>query len=96
MGVSEVEYFGHVLTFQGVKPEQSKVSAICDIDPPKNKAEFQTFLGMKHYLSSLCEHLAEIMSPLRMLLGKEIELFWDKPETGALQKVKDLKTQILA
>ena len=51
VGVSEVDYFGHLLTSEGLKPDPSKVSAIKDMQPPCNKAELETVLGMINYLT---------------------------------------------
>ena len=65
VGVSEVEYFGNVLTDQDVKASQSKISAIQNMDPPSCRSELETFLGMVTYLSRFCENLAEVTSPLR-------------------------------
>ena len=93
VGVSEVEYFGNVLSSEGVKMSQSKVSAILNMDPPSCRSELETFLGMVTYLSRFCENLAEITSPLRMLLAKDVIFSWDTPQADAFQKVKDLITK---
>ena len=91
--MSEVEYFGNVLSSEGVKMSQSKVSAILNMDPPSCRSELETFLGMVTYLSRFCENLAEITSPLRMLLAKDVIFSWDTPQADAFQKVKDLITK---
>ncbi|MCG7879449.1 MAG: RNase H-like domain-containing protein, partial [Candidatus Thiodiazotropha endolucinida] len=93
VGVQQVEYFGHILTAQGVKPSPNKVSAVSNMDPPTNRAELETFLGMINYLSKFCPNLEEISSPLRKLLVKDVEFTWDTPQADAFQKVKDIITQ---
>ncbi len=93
VGVSEVQYFGHLLTSDGLKPDPAKVSAIRDMDPPCNRAELETVLGMINYLSKFAPNLAEITSPMRKLLVKDVIFSWDKPQDTAFQKVKDLITQ---
>ena len=88
--VQQVEYFGHILTAQGVKALPNKVSAVSNMDPHTNRSELETFLGMINYLSKFCPNLAELTSPLCKLLAKDVEFAWDKPQTDAFQKVKDL------
>ena len=77
VGVQQVEYFGHILTAQGVKASPNKVSAVRNMDPPTNRSELETFLGMINYLSKFCPNLAELTSPLRRLLAKDVEFAWD-------------------
>ena len=79
VGVKQVEeYFGDILTAQGVKASPNKVSAVTNMDPPTNRSELETFFGMMHYLSKFCPNLAEVTSPLRKLLAKDVEFAWDK------------------
>jgi hypothetical protein len=42
----EVEYFGYILTREGIKPQPKKVQAILVLHPPKNVKELRHFLGM--------------------------------------------------
>ena len=93
VGVTEVTYFGHVLTSEGVKADPNKVKAISDMPPPTNKSELQTVLGMINYMSKFAPNLAEITSPMRSLLNKDVEFSWDKPQSEAFQKVKDILTR---
>lgn len=81
VGVQEVEYFRHLLSADGLKPDPSKVAAIQDVEPPSNKSELQTVMGMITYLSKFAPNLANITSPLRQLLLKDSEFVWDTPQT---------------
>ncbi len=93
VGVSEVTYFGHVLSAEGLKPDPAKVSAVKDMLPPTSKAELETILGMVTYLSRFAPNLSEITSPLRKVLAKAVDFSWDKPQIDAFLKVKDILTQ---
>jgi hypothetical protein len=66
--VQQVEYFGHILYADGLKPDPSKVAAMREMEPPSNKSELQTIMGMITYLSKFAPNLANITSPLRQLL----------------------------
>ena len=93
VGVSEVTYFGHLLTSEGLKPDPSKIDAIRRMEPPKNRSELETFLGMVNYMAKFAPHLSEITSPMRALLGRGIEFVWDSSQQQAFDKVIDLITQ---
>lgn len=90
--VSEVSYFGHRLTANGLKPNPLKVKAIRDMQPPKNEAELETVLGMMNYLARFAPHLAEVSAPLRLLLRRETEFKWDTAHKRAFQQMKETIT----
>ncbi|XP_013889783.1 uncharacterized protein K02A2.6 [Austrofundulus limnaeus] len=50
---SEVSYFGHRITKNGIKPDPANMAAVRDMEPPRNKTELETILGMIKYLSLL-------------------------------------------
>src|SRR4029434_10882442 len=86
--VSEVSYFGHRLTANGLKPDPLKVKAIRDMQPPKNEAELDTILGTMNYLARFAPHLAEVSAPVRLLLRRETEFKWDTAHGRAFQQIK--------
>jgi hypothetical protein len=92
ISATEVPFFGHVVSSQGLKPDSSKQNAITDLKAPKTRAELETFLGMVNYLAKFAPNLAEITAPLRSLLQKEVEFLWDDPQSRAFEKVKAVIT----
>uniref|UniRef100_A0A674EBM2 Gypsy retrotransposon integrase-like protein 1 n=1 Tax=Salmo trutta TaxID=8032 RepID=A0A674EBM2_SALTR len=93
VGATEVSYFGHLLTANGIKPDPQKISAIKEMEPPKNRAELETVLGMVNYLSKFAPSLSNANAPLRQLLKQSSEFLWDKQHDIAFQNVKDLITR---
>uniref|UniRef100_A0A671WXU4 Gypsy retrotransposon integrase-like protein 1 n=1 Tax=Sparus aurata TaxID=8175 RepID=A0A671WXU4_SPAAU len=91
--VTEVSYFGHRLTREGIRPDPNKVKAIREMAPPRSKAELETILGMVTYLSRFAPRLSEATASLRQLLKENNEFVWDSNHDIALQQVKDLLTQ---
>ena len=91
--VTEVSYFGHKLTREGIKPDPNKVKAIKEMTPPRSKAELETILGMVTHLSKFAPRLSETIAPLRQLLKENSELLWDSNQDIAFQQMKDLLTQ---
>ena len=47
----EVSFFGHKWTQHGIKPDDSKISAIQKMTPPDNRKDLQSFLGLVNYLT---------------------------------------------
>ena len=91
--VTEVNYFGHTLTREGVRPDPNKVAAIKDMAAPQSKAELETILGMITYLSKFAPRLSEATAPLRQLLKESSEFVWDSNHDAAFQQVKSILTQ---
>ncbi|XP_029489352.1 uncharacterized protein LOC115108941 [Oncorhynchus nerka] len=93
VGATEVSYFGHLLTANGIKPDPQKISAIKEMEPPKNCAELETVLGMVNYLAKFAPSLSNANAPLRQLLKRSSEFLWDKQHDIAFQNVKELITR---
>ena len=64
--------------------DPGKVKAIVDMDPPEDKPQLQTILGMANYLSKFAPNLSEITAPMRSLLKQDVEFIWDSPAEGII------------
>ena len=62
--VQQVKYFGHILTKDGILPDDSKIEALTAMAPPKTK-ELRRFNGMATYLAKFIPNLSEATGPLR-------------------------------
>ena len=93
VGLTEIGYFGHLLSHDGLRPDPAKISAIKDMPPPENRSELETWLGMVNYLSRFAPNLAEATCSLRELLSNSVEFYWGKPQEEAFSKVKEIITQ---
>lgn len=86
VGVTSVQYFGHLLTADGLKPDPAKIEAIGDMEPPQNKRELETVLGMANYLAKVAPNLSEIISLIRRLLSQKVDFIRDETHAQAFQK----------
>lgn len=57
---TEVSFMGHVVTSQGVRPDQGKVKAVENMPRPTCKKEPSSLLGFVNYLSKFLLHLSEV------------------------------------
>ena len=90
--VTQVTFFAHVLSGEGVYADPTKISAIIDMPVPKNKVELQRFLGMCNYLSKFIPDLANVTAPLRCLLEKDIPWHFEAEQENAVKKLKEMVT----
>ena len=51
----EVEYLGHIITPDGIKPNRNLAAAVKEFPVPKNVRELRRFLGMTSYYREVCK-----------------------------------------
>ena len=66
--LDKVSYLGHVISCEGLRTEDSKVTAIVGGPDPKDLSELRSFLGIVNYYGKFLPNLATILSPLYRLL----------------------------
>ena len=89
-GVAEVDFIGHQVDKDGLKPLNSRISAILDYPTPKNITELRRFLGMVNQLSRCSTELTAAAEPLRDLLSTKNDWKWTEVHTSAIDKVKEV------
>ena len=88
MAQKSVDYVGHVLCEEGLKPGVSKVRAISEMPVPQNREELGRFLGMVTYVSKFLPNLSQMNAPLRLLMKAEIQWHWDKEQKRSFESLK--------
>ena len=83
-----MQYVGHLIRADGLKPDPAKVEAVQCMPPPTNKDGVRRFLGFVTYLSKFIPNLSEVDAPLRELLKSDVEFAWQP----AFNKLKELCT----
>ena len=61
----EVRYLGHILTPDGLKPNDDQLLAVKGYPPPQNVKELQRFLGLASYYRRFIKQFAKIAHPLQ-------------------------------
>ena len=85
---SEIEFLGHLISGNGVKPDPAKIAAIVDMPDPKNVQELQRMLGLINFLGRYIPDLSSTLRPVTQLLEKDRVWTWGGPQQEALHKVK--------
>ncbi|GFX81734.1 transposon Tf2-8 polyprotein [Trichonephila clavipes] len=85
---TSVNYLGHVLSEEGIKPDRKKIRAIEEFATPNCKEDLQRFLGMVTYLAKFTPHLSNLTHNLRQLLKKDSVGIWDTKTERDFELVK--------
>lgn len=72
----EINLFGHKWTRHGIKPDDSKVSAIQKMTLPVNRKDLQSFLDLVNYFKRYSGPLASLTALLRELTKNDIAYVW--------------------
>ena len=88
--VTEVPFFGHLITAQGLKADPDKVRRLYDLPSPQNREQLENVLGMANKLQKFAPNLAQITGPMRDLLKSDSEFVWDRPQNEAFQRMKQV------
>ena len=87
-GEKEVQFYGNIISSDGVKPDPTKVDIILKMPSPKLKLELASFLGMHNYLSTYIPWLSDITTTLRQLNKKSVKFFWNPTYEKAFRQAK--------
>ena len=86
--VSEIEFLGHVISAEGVKPNITNTYAITSAPVPKTVTEVQHFLGLCAYYLRFLKDFTELAEPLRRLTRSGTLFVWDTEQKAAFEEIK--------
>ena len=66
-----MEYFGHIVSHEGVKVDPNKIKSIREWPIPKTFKKIRGFLGLTGHYHKFVKNYGEITTPLTTLLNKE-------------------------
>ena len=69
-GVTEIDYFGHTVSRDGVHMEKGKIQAVLQWPQPHTIKQLRGFLGLTSYYRRFIKGCASIVTPLTNLLKK--------------------------
>ena len=92
--MEEVEYLGHVISAEGLRPATSKARAILEAPTPKNVSQLRSFLGMVNYYGKFVDNLSTRLAPLHQLLQKDAHWKWETQQTKAFEEVRQLLAKV--
>ena len=85
----EIQYLGHILGTEGIKPVPAKTKAIRAMHPPVNPKQVRAFLGLVGYYRKFITNFAKIVKPLTMLTRMDVKFEWKETHQYAFMKLKE-------
>ena len=86
--LTELNYIGHTLTADGLKPDAGKVAAIHQMPEPESKEDLRRFLGMINYVAKFIPDLANRSRSLRELLKEQHAWAWQPQHQKCFDELK--------
>ncbi|PIK54100.1 gag-pol polyprotein [Apostichopus japonicus] len=94
LGVSSLEFLGHHVDSQGIRPLPEKVQAVQDFPAPENLTQLRAFLGLANFYRRFVPHCATLMQPLTDLLSSKVKNKSIQLTDAQHQSFKDIKTAL--
>ena len=88
-GAREIEFLGHHVSAQGIRPLPDKVEAVRRFERPRSVKALQPFLGLVNFYRRFLPNIATTMRPLTdALAGAPRQLTWITEMTSAFEQTK--------
>ena len=68
--LDELEFLGHTISQEGVRPTKERVDNILAVRSPRNKAELKSFIGLMTYNMKFLPTITSVLHTLYHLLKK--------------------------
>jgi transposase InsO family protein len=85
---SEVNFLGHVVNGEHVRPDPKKVESVKHFPTPTNVDEVRRLLGVATYISKFIPCFSSKTAPLRRLLKADAAFVWTPEHDDALRAIK--------
>lgn len=90
---NEITFLGHRISQDGVRPDEKLVEKVKKIQPPKNRKELNTFIGMVNYYGRYVKKFSELVEPLSELRAQNVVFRWGRRQQDAFEELKSRLTK---
>ncbi|GJT73667.1 putative reverse transcriptase domain-containing protein, partial [Tanacetum coccineum] len=87
--LQEVHFLGHVVNYDGIHVDLSKIEAVKSWKAPTTPSEVRSFLGLTGYYRCFIENFSKIAKPITSLTQKNQKYEWGEKQVEAFQMLKD-------
>lgn len=86
---NEIQYLGHIISKEGIKPTNANIKVIQGLKPPKTIKEVRSFLGTVNFYGKFIPDIAGKRKPLNDLLKKNVKFVWSDDCQRAFEELKE-------
>jgi hypothetical protein len=91
--IEEIQFLGHIVNSEGIRPDPKKVEVVQNWLAPKNVHEVRLFLGLANYFGKFISHYSEVAAPFTNVTKKSHVWAWTGKFQDAFEKLKQLLTE---
>jgi len=84
----QVEYLGHVITVDGLKPNPDRIEAVKKFRVPQDLTTIRQFLGLASFYRRFVPNFARIANPLHELTRKGVTFEWTAACQASFEQLK--------
>src|SRR5690554_5749813 len=88
-----MEYLGHEISYEGIRPNQSKIETITKMKPPIDISGVRRFLGITSYYRKFIRNYARVAEPLYLHTKKNVLLKWNDESQQVFEELKHRLTE---
>lgn len=92
--VKEIEFLGHLLSHQGIRPATNKIDSLQKFREPNTSEEVRSFLGLVTYVGRFLPDLATKTAPLRELTCKDRKFEWKYEHQHCFEELKHMISDV--
>ena len=86
---TQVTFLGHIITREGIRPDQGKILAVQEFMPPKNRKQVKSFLGLVGYFRRFIPDYTSLACPLYELTKESVRFKWTNIENSVFIELKN-------
>ena len=83
-----IEFLGHIVGKDGLKPEPGKIDKVKELKAPTNVKGVRSILGLYSYYRKFIKNFSKIAKPLNQLLKKDEKFQWTEEHQKAFEILK--------
>ena len=85
---TSIRFLGHIIDKNGVHPDPERLTAVRNMEAPKDLTQLRRFMGMANQLGKFTPNLSTFSQPLRELMSIKRSWCWDQPQQESFEQVK--------